>query len=48
MTSHPGMEMTNNAFGYSRGTQVHMEDLRPANLTEIHPSRRGEHFKAPC
>ena len=48
MTSHPGMGMTNNAFGYSRATQVHMEDLRLVDLTEIHPSRRGEHFKAPC
>ena len=48
MTSHPGMEMMNNAFGCSRATQVCMEDLRLANLTEIHPSRRGECFKAPC
>ena len=47
MTSHPGMEMTNDAFGCSRATQVHMEDMRLVNLTEIHPSRRGEHFKAP-
>ena len=48
MTSHPGMEMTNDAFGCSRATQVHMEDLRLVNLTEICPSRRGECFKAPC
>ena len=38
MTSRPGMEMMNNAFGCSRATQVHMEDLRLVNLTEIHPS----------
>ena len=48
MTSHPGMEMTNDTFGCSRATQVRLEDLRLVNLTEIHPSRRGEHFKAPC
>ena len=48
MTSRPGMEMTNNAFGCSRATQVHMEDLRLVNLTEMGPSRRGECFKAPC
>ena len=28
------MEMTNNTFGCSRATQVHMEDLRLVNLTE--------------
>ena len=28
MTSHPRMEMMNDAFGCSRATQVHMEDLR--------------------
>ena len=28
MTSRPGMEMMNDAFGCSRATQVHMEDLR--------------------
>ena len=28
MTSCPRMEMTNNAFRYSRATQVHVEDLR--------------------
>ena len=28
MMSCPGMEMMNNAFGCSRATQVHMEDLR--------------------
>ena len=44
----PRMEMTNDAFGCSRATQVHMEDLRLVNLTDIHPSRRGECFKAPC
>ena len=36
--SRPGMEMTNDAFGCSRATQVHMEDLRLVNLTEIRPS----------
>ena len=48
MTSRPRMEMMNDAFGCSRATQVHMEDLRLVNLTEICPSRRGEQFKAPC
>ena len=48
MTSCPGMEMTNDAFGCSRATQVHIEDLRLTNLTEIHRSQRGEHLKAPC
>ena len=38
MMSHPRMEMMNNAFGCSRATQVHMEDLRLVNLTEFHPS----------
>ena len=38
MTSHPRMEMTNDTFGCSRATQVHMEDLRLVNLTEYHPS----------
>ena len=42
MMSHPRMEMTNDAFGCSRATQVHMEDLRLVNLTEYHPSQRGE------
>ena len=42
MTSHPRMEMTNNAFGCSRATQVHMEDLRLVNLPEKHLSRRDE------
>ena len=28
MTSRPRMETMNNAFGCSRATQVHMEDLR--------------------
>ena len=48
MMSRPRMEMMNDAFGCSRATQVHMEDLRLVNLTEIRPSRRGERFKAPC
>ena len=48
MTSRPRMEMMNNAFGCSRATEVHMENLRLVNLTEIHQSRRGECFKAPC
>ena len=48
MTSHPRMEMMNNALGCSRATQVHMEDLRLVNLTEICPSQRDECFKAPC
>ena len=38
MMSRPRMEMTNDAFRCSRATQVHMEDLRLVNLTEIHPS----------
>ena len=42
MMSHPRMEMTNDAFGYSRAAQVHMEDLRLFNLTEKHPSQRDE------
>ena len=42
MTSHPRMEMMNDAFGCSRATLVYMEDLRLVNLTEIHPSQRGE------
>ena len=48
MTSDPGMEMMNDAFGCSRATQAHMEDLRLVNLTEIRPSQKGECFKAPC
>ena len=48
MTSRQRTEMMNDAFGCSRATQVHMEDLRLVNLTEIRPSQRGEHFKAPC
>ena len=48
MTSHPRMEMTNDAFRCSRATQVHMEDLRLVNLTEKRPSRRDEQVKAPC
>ena len=42
MMSRSRMEMMNDAFGCSRATQVHMEDLRLFNLTEICPSQRGE------
>ena len=48
MTSHPGMEMTKRRLGCSRATQVRMEYLRLVNLTEICPSQRVGHFKAPC
>ena len=48
MTSRPRMEMTNDTLGCYRATQVHMEYLRPVNLTEICPRRRVGHFKAPC
>ena len=48
MMSRPRMEMMNDAFRCSRATEVHMEDLRLVNHTEIHPSQRGECFKAPC
>ena len=48
MMSCPGMEMMNDAFGFSKATQVCMEDLRLVNLTEIRPSQRGECFKTPC
>ena len=48
MMSRPRMEIMNDAFGCSRATQVHMEGQRLVNLTETHPSRRGECFKAPC
>ena len=48
MTSRPGMEMTNDTLGCSRATQVRMEYLRLVNLTEICPSQRVGHFKAPC
>ena len=48
MMLHPRLEMTNDAFGCSGATQVHMEDLRLVNLTEICPSQRGECFKATC
>ena len=41
-------EMAKRRLGRSRATQVHMEDLRLVNLTEICPSRRVGHFKAPC
>ena len=40
--------MRKRRLGRSRATQVHMEYLRLVNLTEICPSRRVEHFKAPC
>ena len=42
MTSRPRMEMMNDAFGCSRATQVHMEDLR---LTENVSKTLS---KAPC
>ena len=42
MTSHPRMEMMNTAFRCSRATHAHTEDLRLVNLTEFHPSQRGE------
>ena len=48
MMSRPRMEMTNDSLGCSRATQVRMEYLRLVNLTEICPSRRVGHFKAPC
>ena len=48
MMSHPRMEMSNDAFGCSRATQLHMEDLTLVTQTEFHPSRRGEQVKAPC
>ena len=48
MTSLPRMEIANDALGCSRATQVLMEYLRLVNLTEICPSRRVGHFKAPC
>ena len=46
VTSKNGM--TKRRLGHSRATQVLMEDLRLVNLTEICPSRRVGHFKAPC
>ena len=42
MMSCRRMEMMNVTFGCSRATQLHMEDLRLVNLTEYHPSGRGE------
>ena len=48
MTSLPRMEISNDALGCSRATQVLMEYLRLVNLSEICPSRRVGHFKAPC
>ena len=49
MMSHPRMEMMNDLSDVPEQlTQVHIEDLRLVNLTEYHPSRRGELFKAPC
>ena len=41
-------EMAKRRLGHSRATQVRMEDLRLVNLTEICPSQRVGHFKAPC
>ena len=41
-------EMAKRRLGHSRTTQVRMEDLRLVNLTEICPSQRVGHFKAPC
>ena len=46
VTSKNGM--TKQRLGHSRATQVRMEYLRLVNLTEICPSRRVGHFKAPC
>ena len=46
ITSKNGM--TKRRLGCSRATQVCMEYLRLVNLTEICPSRRVGHFKAPC
>ena len=46
VTSKNGM--TKRCLGRSRATQVRMEYLRLVNLTEIFPSRRVGHFKAPC
>ena len=46
VTSENGM--TKGHLGRSRATQVRMEYLRLVNLTEICPSRRVGHFKAPC
>ena len=40
--------MTKRRLGRSRATQVCIEYLRLVNLTEICPSRRVGHFKAPC
>ena len=40
--------MTKQSLGCSRATQVRMEYLRLVNLTQICPSRRVGHFKAPC
>ena len=37
MMSQPRMEITDDAFRCSRGTQVCMEDLRLVNLTEFYP-----------
>ena len=41
-------EMARRRLGHSRATQVRMEDLRLVNLTEICPSQKVGHFKAPC
>ena len=40
--------MMTRRLGCSRATQVRKEYLRLVNLTEICPSRRVGHFKAPC
>ena len=46
VTSKNGM--TKRRLGCSRATQVCMEYLRLVNLTEICPSQKVGHFKAPC
>ena len=46
VTSKNGMPKR--CLGHSRATQVCMEYLRLVNRTEICPSRRVGHFKAPC
>ena len=48
MMSCPRMEMMIDAFGCSRATEVHMENLRLVNLTEKQPSRRDGQVKTPC
>ena len=39
MMSRPRMEMTNDALGCSRATQVHMEYVRLVNLTDLDTSK---------